>query len=128
MADKDDTEYVRADLVQEQRQAPADRAALDAVAWLNGASAKYEYDNFLKHPDIFKHLETIRAALTNSVPVEALQKAVNALRFYSDESMYCGIIKEFDGATVFEWPMYQDNGTTAKKALRELEPWVKEVE
>lgn len=103
-------------------------AALDALAWLNGASAKYEYDNFLRHPDVFKHLETIRAALTNSALDGALQKAIEALRFYADDAKYCGIIKEIDGATVFEWPMYRDHGTTAKEALRELEPWVKGVE
>ena len=50
----------------------------------------------------------------------AIAGAIEALEFYADGTKYFGIIKEVNGATVMEWPVYQDGGVKAIEALADI--------
>jgi hypothetical protein len=109
-----------------QRQAPADRAAvLDAVsnvlAWAEVGVQSAPRGKTI--PDLNWCGKTIRAALTNSVPGDVVEKAKCAL-----ETVRLYIQQE--GQELRDlYPVFGLDGGKVRnrvsEALRELEPWVK---
>lgn len=69
--------------------------------------------------------ETIRAALTNSVPQEVVQKVEETLRFYSDPYMegYDFQITDY-GLSTKNGEIINDAGARAKEALTLLQPYL----
>lgn len=102
-----------------QRQAPADRAAVAAFDYimdiLNAELAICDLtDGNIDRLE--RAEETIRAALANSVPVDVLEGAYNALGAIADQLERIGDSRK-------DKPFIED----ARGALRDLEPWVKGV-